>query len=191
MMAHIIQTDVGHPHGDRPNLESESATMANGRTGANSLFAERPPNSRLPNGSLYPWLVVGCVCVAGFLIQLDASVVSLMLPTLEEAMGVPVASAEWVSIAYLLTLAVLVIPLGRLSDLTGRKVLYMWGFVIFITGSALCSLAPAFGWLIGFRVLQAVGAAMLQANSPALVTAVIPRTLLGRALATQGTAQTL
>ena len=129
------------------------------------------------------------MCVGAFLGQLDASIAGLILPTLEEVFGAPVATVEWVAIAYLLTLAALVVPLGRLADLLGRKTLYTWGFLVFIFGSALCGLAPSLGWLIAFRVLQAVGAALLQANSVAIITAAVPRRALGRAIGVQGAAQ--
>jgi len=76
-----------------------------------------------------------------------------------------------------------------LADLLGRKMLYTWGFVIFITGSALCGFAPTLNWLIATRVLQAIGAAMLQANSVAIITAAVPRRALGRAIGVQGAAQ--
>ncbi len=143
----------------------------------------------LANWPAYRWLVVGTVCLGAFLGQLAVSVVGLVLPTLEEVFNVPVASVEWVALAYLLTLAALVVPLGRLAALLGRKMLYTWGFVIFIVGSALCGIAPSLSWLIGFRVLQAVGAAMLQANSVAIITAAVPRRVLGRAIGVQGAAQ--
>src|SRR5438045_107237 len=100
-----------------------------------TLFAEHPPLARLAAWPAYRWLVVGTVCVGAFLGQLDASIASLVLPTLEEVFGAPVASIEWVAIAYLLTLAALVVPIGRIADLLGRKTLYTWGFVIFIVGS--------------------------------------------------------
>src|SRR5947209_11444021 len=129
----------------------------------------------------YRWLVVGTVCVGAFLGQLDASIAGLVLPTLQQVFAAPIDSVEWVSIAYLLTLAALVVPLGRLADLVGRKLLYTAGFLIFVLGSALFGLAPGLGWLIGFRVLQAVGAAMLQANSVAIIAAAVPRVQLGRA----------
>ena len=145
--------------------------------------------ARLAAWPAYRWLVVGTVCIGAFLGQLDASIASLVLPTLEEAFGAPVADVEWVAIAYLLTLAALVVPLGRLADLLGRKMLYTWGFVVFIVGSALCGLAPGLGWLIVFRVVQALGAAMLQANSVAIITAAVPRRALGRAIGIQGAAQ--
>ena len=87
--------------------------------------------------------MVGTVCIGAFLGQLDASIAGLVLPTLEQVFGAPVASVEWVAIAYLLALAALVVPLGRLGDLVGRKVLYTWGFVVFVAGSALCGPPPA------------------------------------------------
>jgi EmrB/QacA subfamily drug resistance transporter len=133
--------------------------------------------------------VVGTVCIGAFLGQLDASIAGLVLPTLEQVFDAPVASVEWVAIAYLLTLAALVVPLGRLGDLVGRKALYTWGFVVFVAGSAMCGLAPSLDWLIVLRVGQAFGAAMLQANSVAIITAAVPRRALGRAIGVQGAAQ--
>jgi EmrB/QacA subfamily drug resistance transporter len=153
------------------------------------LLVEHAPLARAAHSARYPWLVVGTVCVGAFLGQLDASIAGLILPTLESAFGAPIAAVEWVAIAYLLTLAALVVPLGRLADLAGRKVLYTTGFLIFVLGSALCGLAPGLVWLVGFRVLQAVGAAMLQANSVAIITAAVPRVQLGRAIGVQGAAQ--
>jgi EmrB/QacA subfamily drug resistance transporter len=155
------------------------------------LFAEQPPLPRLAAWPAYRWLVVGTVCVGAFLGQLDASIAGLVLPTLEDAFAAPVATVEWVSIAYLLTLAALVVPLGRLADLLGRKTLYTWGFVVFIGGSAACGLASNLQWLIAFRVVQAVGAALLQANSVAIITATVHRRALGRAIGVQGAAQAI
>lgn len=153
------------------------------------LLAEHPPVARLATWPAYRWLVVGTVCVGAFLGQLDASIAGLILPTLEDVFDAPVASVEWVAIAYLLTLAALVVPLGRLADLLGRKTLYTWGFLVFIFGSALCGFAPTLGSLVVFRILQAVGAAMLQANSVAIITAAVPRRALGKAIGVQGAAQ--
>ena len=153
------------------------------------LLAEHAPLPRIAASPAYRWLVVGTVCLGAFMGQLDASIAGLVLPTLQQVFAAPIASVEWVAIAYLLTLAALVVPLGRLADLLGRKMLYAWGFVVFIVGSGLCGLAPSLSWLIAFRVLQAVGAAMLQANSVAIITAAVPRRALGRAIGVQGAAQ--
>src|SRR5579884_3606999 len=153
------------------------------------LLAERPPLAGLAQLSYYRWLVVGTVCVGAFLGQLDASIASLVLPTLEDVFDAPVATVEWVALAYLLTLAALVVPFGRLADLVGRKTLYATGFVVFIVGSGLCGASPSLGWLILFRVFQAVGAALLQSNSVAIITAAVDRRSLGRAIGVQGAAQ--
>lgn len=153
------------------------------------LLAEPRPLSSLANRAFYPWLIVGTVCVGAFLGQLDASIAGLVLPTLEETFAAPVASVAWVAIAYLVALAAFVVPFGRLADLAGRKMLYTAGFVVFILGSALCGFAPSLGWLIVFRVVQAIGAAMLQANSVAIITAAVVRRRLGRAIGIQGAAQ--
>ncbi|HLY67705.1 MAG TPA: MFS transporter, partial [Chloroflexota bacterium] len=153
------------------------------------LLTEQPPAARIAALPSYRWLVVGTVCVGAFLGQLDASIATLVLPTLEVVFKAQVAAVEWVAIAYLVTLAALVVTFGRLADIRGRKLLYNAGFVVFILGSALCGLAPHLGLLIAFRVLQAVGAAMLQANSVAIITAAVPRHELGRAIGIQGAAQ--
>src|SRR5215471_1748684 len=155
------------------------------------IVHEPPPVASLTRLPSYPWLIVGTVCIGAFLGQLDASIAGLVLPTLEQTFSATVASVEWVAIAYLVTLAALVVPFGRLADLAGRKLLYVSGFIVFIIGSALCGLAPSLAWLIGFRVLQAIGAAMLQANSVAIITAAVARRRLGRAIGIQGAAQAI
>jgi EmrB/QacA subfamily drug resistance transporter len=152
-------------------------------------LAERPPLACLARLPYYRWLVVGTVCVGAFLGQLDASIASLILPTLERVFQAPVAAVEWVALAYLLTLAALVVPVGRLADLLGRKALYTAGFAVFTAGSALCGLAPTLGWLIACRALQAAGAALLQANSVAIIAAAARPRELGRAVGIQGAAQ--
>ena len=154
-----------------------------------TLIEEPAPLRRVAALPAYPWLVVGTVCVGAFLGQLDASIAGLILPTLESTLHAATANVEWVAIAYLLVLAALVVPFGRLSDLVGRKLLYTAGFGVFIAGSALCGLAPNLGWLIAFRCVQAVGAAMLQANSVAIITAAAGPRRLGRAIGIQGAAQ--
>ena len=94
-------------------------------------------------------------------------------------------------LAYLVALVSTVAAFGRLSDLVGRKLVYLYGFVVFVAGSALCALAPSIGALIAFRALQGVGAAMLQANSVAIIALAVPRERLGRAIGVQGAAQAL
>jgi MFS family permease len=96
-----------------------------------------------------------------------------------------------VSLSYLAVLAVLLIPIGRLSDTHGRKLLYVYGFVVFTAASAACGLAPNLGWLVAGRVVQALGAALLQANSVALVVVSVGNDKARTALGVQAAAQAL
>ncbi|NQE92107.1 MFS transporter [Nocardia terpenica] len=137
------------------------------------------------------WLAVGAVCVGAFMGQLDASVVTLTFPAVQGEFGAPLAGVQWVSLGYLLTLVGLVVAAGRVADAVGRKFMYLQGFVVFTVASAACALAPGLGWLIGFRVVQAVGAAMLQANSVALVVTSVPGRRMRAALGVQAGAQAL
>jgi MFS family permease len=138
-----------------------------------------------------PWLAVGVVCFGAFMGQLDASIVTLTFRPMERAFAAPLAAVQWVSLLYLLGLIGLLVPAGRIGDAAGRKLVYSWGFVVFTIASAACGLAPSLGALIGVRLVQAAGAAMLQANSVALVTTSAPRRRLRFALGVQAGAQSL
>jgi EmrB/QacA subfamily drug resistance transporter len=137
------------------------------------------------------WLAVATVCFGAFMGQLDASIVTLTFPALQDQFHAPLAAVEWVSLAYLITLVALVAAAGRVADAAGRKLIYLYGFVVFTVASAACALAPALGWLVGFRAIQAVGAAMLQANSVALVVTSVPRAKMRAALGVQAAAQAI
>lgn len=137
------------------------------------------------------WLVVATVCVGAFMGQLDASIVSLALPTLQRDFHATLGLVEWVSLSYLLLLVGTVVAVGRFADMVGRKLLYTYGFLVFTVASAACAFAPSLPALIGFRAVQAIGAAMLQANSVALITLAMPRGKLARGIGVQGAAQAL
>jgi MFS family permease len=136
-----------------------------------------------------PWLAVVTVCFGAFMGQLDASVVTLAFPALQRQFGVALAGVQWVSLAYLLALVALLVPVGRWSDRYGRKLVYLYGFVLFTAASAGCGLAPTLAVLVAVRVVQAAGAAMLQANSVALVATSAPAGRQRAALGLQAGAQ--
>jgi MFS family permease len=136
-----------------------------------------------------PWLAVATVCFGAFMGQLDASVVTLAFPALQRQFGAALAGVQWVSLAYLLALVALLVPVGRWSDRYGRKLVYLYGFVLFTAASAACGLAPTLGVLVAVRVVQAAGAAMLQANSVALVSTSAPAGRRRAALGMQAAAQ--
>jgi EmrB/QacA subfamily drug resistance transporter len=113
---------------------------------------------------------------------LDSSIVNIALPTLTKELSCDLYQVKWVVIAYLLVITCLLLPFGRLSDQYGRKNVFQIGFITFVLGSALCGFAPALSWLVSARVLQALGAAMLMANGPAIITANFPTHERGSAL---------
>jgi len=135
------------------------------------------------------WLVIAAACVGAFMGQMDASITQLILPVLERDYHASVDQVSWVSVIYLLVVAVLLPVFGRLSDIYGRKTFYLCGFAVFVTGSALSGLAPSLGFLICARALQAVGSAILGANSVAIIVSIAGKALRGRALGVQAAVQ--
>ena len=97
------------------------------------------------------------------------------------------ATVQWVVLGYLLVQTTLMLSMGRLGDMIGKKPIYTTGVVIFTLGSLLCGLAPTVFWLIGFRLLQAIGASMTLSLGTAIVTEAFPPTERGRALGLSGT----
>jgi EmrB/QacA subfamily drug resistance transporter len=154
------------------------------------LVEPRRPEAIRERSDAY-WYAVAAVCIGAFMGQLDASIVTVALPTLQHTFGVSVGAVTWVGLSYLLVLVATVIAVGRFADMWGRKLLYVYGFLIFTVASVLCGIAPGLGALCGFRALQAIGAAMLQANSLAIIVLVVPSRSLGRAIGLQGAAQAL
>ncbi len=135
----------------------------------------------------YKWRAMLVVSIGIFMATLDASIVNLALPALRNYFNTDIATIEWVILSYLLTITTLLLTLGRLSDMYGRKSMFLAGLLIFTLGSGLCSLSASADQLIAFRVVQGLGAAMLMANSPAIITAVFPHTERGKALGLIGT----
>jgi len=154
-----------------------------------TLLREPARPTAIREHPLAPWFAVATVCFGAFMGQLDASVVTVAFPALQRQFGTGLAATQWVSLAYLLVLTALLVPAGRWSDRAGRKLLYLYGFVVFSAASAACGLAPSLGVLIALRVVQAGGAALLQANSVALVVTSVPARTRRAALGVQAAAQ--
>lgn len=164
---------------------------SHGRALALKLSSESARPAFIREHRLAPWLIVATVCFGAFMGQLDASIVTLAFPALQHQFNTHLAGVEWVSLTYLITLIILLIPIGKFSDRHGRKLMYLYGFVIFTAASMLCGFAPSLGVLVLLRVLQAAGAAMLQANSVALVATSVSANRKRAALGIQTAAQSL
>ncbi|MFD4661589.1 MFS transporter [Kitasatospora sp. NPDC058444] len=158
---------------------------------ASRLLTERPRPRGIAGWPHAHWLAVGTVCLGAFLGQLDASVIALVFPALGRHFDASFAAVEWVALAYLLVLVALLAPIGWLSDLVGRKTMYIGGFAVFGLSSLGAGFAVSLWALVGCRAVQAVGAAMMQANSVALVARGVPEHAMRRALGIQASAQGL
>jgi EmrB/QacA subfamily drug resistance transporter len=152
---------------------------------------EPPPLESVSRLASYRWFVVATVCIGAFMGQVDASMTQMLLPRLEKEFAAPLSTVSWVAVAYILVLASFMPIFGRLADMVGRKLLYTAAFVIFVIGSALCGFAPDLPTLIAFRVLQGIGAALLTANSIAIVVLAAGPEQRGRALGLQSAAQAI
>lgn len=146
------------------------------------VLIEPAPLPRLESQPWHPWLVVGLVCVGAFVGQLDATIVQLALPTLGRAFDAPLQDVSWVALSYLLAFASFLPVFGRLCEMFGRKTLYIAGYAIFITASALCGLAESFGELLVYRFVQGIGGSLLGANSISILVKTVPQESRGRAL---------
>ena len=128
------------------------------------------------------WHVLCAAMVGAFLVAVDASVVNLILPTLVNDFKAGFIMAQWVMAGYLLTVSTLIIIMGRLGDTVGDKFVFLSGLLLYTSGSLLCGFSGSMEWLIGFRIVQGVGGAMIIALSFAVATAAIPKSELGKAM---------
>lgn len=133
------------------------------------------------------WFVMAAVAMSTFLSTIDGSIINVAMPTLVTELNTVFSLAQWVILAYLLTQTTLLPSIGRLGDMLGKKRLYTAGIAVFTLGSVLCGLSPTVYWLIGARVVQAVGSALALGLGMAIVTEAFPPQERGKALGLNGT----
>ena len=127
------------------------------------------------------WILT-TTAISGFMSALDSSIVNLIMPNLCKYFNTSISTIEWTTMAYLLVISCLVLTFGRLGDIYGHKKIYLLGYIFFISGSLLCSLASSVWVLIVFRMFQAIGASMLLAVSTAIITLAVSAQSRGKAL---------
>src|SRR5690242_13383244 len=133
-----------------------------------------------------PWAVLLVVSLGFFMTLLDLTIVNIAIPNLITKLHASLDDVLWVINAYALVLAVLVITAGRLGDLIGPRIMFTSGVAVFTAASAACGLAPSPGWLIGFRAVQGLGAAMLMPQTLTIITNTFPAERRGAAFGVWG-----
>jgi MFS family permease len=132
------------------------------------------------------WPALLIATLSSFLTPFMLSAVNIALPAIGRQFGADAVLLSWVATAYLLAASVSLMPFGRLSDLHGRKRVFLVGMTVFTASSVLCGLAGSVEALILFRVFQGFGIAMVFATGIAILTSVTPPDERGRALGITG-----
>ena len=132
------------------------------------------------------WIAMAALLVAGFMNLIDVTIVNVAIPSLQRAFDATDSQIEWVVAIYILTFALLLLPMGRLGDVVGRRRMFIAGVCVFTFGSALCGLAPSIWGLVGARVVQGIGGAMMTPQTLAIVPALFAPKERGLAFALFG-----
>ncbi|QIS14971.1 DHA2 family efflux MFS transporter permease subunit [Nocardia arthritidis] len=133
-----------------------------------------------------PWAVLITLCLGFFMTLLDTTVVGVAMPNIIASLGLSYSEVLWVSNAYVLVLAVLLITAGRLGDLLGKRNVYLAGVAVFTVASVCCALSQNAGELIAARAVQGLGAALLMPQTMSIIVAIFPPDRRGTALGVWG-----
>src|ERR671930_1710575 len=128
------------------------------------------------------WWTLAAVAFGLFMIMLDNTVVNVALPSMQRALHIDRAELEWVVNAYALTFGVLLLTGGKLADLFGRRLIFVAGLVVFTGSSLACGLANGATMLIAARVVQGLGAAMMNPATLSIITVTFPPRQRGTAI---------
>jgi len=143
----------------------------------------QPQTSSKPSSSpvAHSRIILAVIVLGTLMGSLDSTIVLLAFPVINDSLRSDFVVTIWIILAYLLVIAVATTQMGRIGDIYGRAKIFNVGFVVFTVGSALCGFSTNIYLLISFRVVQAIGGAILQATSGAIIADVFPREIRGRA----------
>ena len=128
------------------------------------------------------WWTLGAVSFGLFMIMLDTTAVNVALPTIQRDLGAGLPELQWIVAGYALTFAALMLTAGKLADLLGRRRIFVSGLAVFAASSLACALAPSAGFLIGARVVQGAGAALMNPATLSIISATFPPRQRGTAI---------
>jgi len=196
-------TDRAHPLSTPPEQRFAAATapptppqqvsQGSVQTRASSGSPEAPPRKKAPEGGSYKWIVLSNTTLGVLMATINSSILLISLPAIFRGINInPLGAGEssyllWILLGYLVVTAVLLVTIGRISDMFGRVKMYNLGFAVFTVGSLLLTFTPGSGnqaamEILIFRLVQGVGAAFLFANSTALITDAFPAERRGLAM---------
>lgn len=130
----------------------------------------------------YKWIALSCTTIGALFSVLSGSTLMIALPVIMKDLNAGMGIVTWILMGYMLAMTILVPSIGRISDMFGRKKLYVSGFALFTLASFFCAISQTGMQLMIFRLLQAVGGSLMVANSTAIVADAFPKNELGRAL---------
>jgi EmrB/QacA subfamily drug resistance transporter len=148
--------------------------------GSNEALAERSESTPAVRWAL------ASLSLSMLLSSLGTSIANVGLPTLAQAFDASFQAVQWIVLAYLLAITTLIVSVGRLGDLAGRRRLLLAGLLLFTAASVLCGVAPTLGLLIAARAAQGLGAAVMMALSMAMVGETVPKANTGSAMGLLG-----
>ncbi|MEW6026505.1 MAG: MFS transporter [Planctomycetota bacterium] len=128
------------------------------------------------------WSVLFITLLAAFLMPFMGSSINIALPSIGEEFNISAITLSWIATAFILSVAVFLIPFGRVADIHGRKKIFIIGMIIYTLGSGLAGISISAGMLIASRALQGVGSAMFSATALAILTSVFPKDERGKVL---------
>ena len=145
---------------------------------------ETPPKKpgRIWDGRNYKWWALASVATGTLVTVADMGEVNVAMPTIADEFGSNLSTVQWLATGHLVATSALLMPMGRLSDMIGRKRVYLWGLMIFTLGSLLAAFAPNLTALIMFRILQGMGVGLVHGNQMAIMTSIFPAEERGKAL---------
>ncbi|MCH7746183.1 MAG: MFS transporter, partial [Chloroflexi bacterium] len=147
-----------------------------------SIIRDFVPLKRIADSPRYKWWAFFAISIGLFLTVLDQSGVNIALPQVADYFGADIPTVQWISLSYVLSTSVMLMPLGRLSDIIGRKRVYVAGFVVFVGAAVLAGSAQTFLLIIVAKIIQGAGSAAIQANGMAMITEVFSERERGKAL---------
>ncbi len=142
--------------------------------------------SSYEKASLKSWISLLVLLLAGFMNFIDVTIVNVALPTLQKSFNASASQIEWVVAGFVIFFALGLLPFGRLGDIIGRRNLFLTGVFFFTLASVLCGLAPSIEILIGARILQGIGGAIVMPQVMAIIHVTFPRQQQGAAFALFG-----